>query len=96
MAWKKVSLEKFAKDLGVDYAEIKEKQRLITLIVNARKEQGLSQAQLARKLGITQPRIAKIESGMGTRQISFDVLLKILSVLGFQYRVITKREKLAA
>ncbi len=71
--------------------EIREKQRLVGLIVKTRKAENLSQAALARKLGISQARIAQIESGVGTVKVTFDVLFNMLVALGFDYRVVTKK-----
>ncbi|NQW45869.1 MAG: helix-turn-helix domain-containing protein [Deltaproteobacteria bacterium] len=86
-----MSTEKLAKSLGLNAAEVREKQRLIELIITARKEMGLSQVALAKKLKVSQGRIAQIESGIGTAKITFDVLLGVLSVLGYEYKIISKR-----
>ncbi len=91
MPWKEMSTEKLAKSLGLNAAEVREKQRLIQLIISARKEMGLSQVALAKKLKVSQGRIAQIESGIGTAKITFDVLLGVLSVLGYEYKIISKR-----
>ena len=91
MPWKEMSTEKLAKSLGLNAAEVREKQRLIQLIITARKEMGLSQVALAKKLKVSQGRIAQIESGIGTAKITFDVLLGVLSVLGYEYKIISKR-----
>lgn len=58
-------------------------------MVEFRKEKKLSQAALAKKLELSQARIAQIESGIGTAQISFDILFNILVALGYDYRVVT-------
>jgi DNA-binding XRE family transcriptional regulator len=91
MAWKELSIEALAKSLGANVAEVREKQRLARLIVKTRKEKKLSQASLAKKLGISQARIAQIESGIGTAKVTFDVLFNMLVALGFDYRVVTKK-----
>ncbi len=91
MAWKEISIEKLAKSLGANVTEIREKQRLVGLIVTTRKAKKLSQATLAKKLGISQARIAQIESGVGTAKVTFDVLFNILVALGYDYRVVTKK-----
>jgi transcriptional regulator with XRE-family HTH domain len=91
MAWKEVSIEELAKSLGANVTEIREKQRLVGLIVKTRKAKKLSQAALAKKLGISQARIAQIESGVGTAKVTFDVLFKMLVALGYDYRVVTKK-----
>lgn len=48
---------------------------------------GLSRVELAKRVGVTQSRIAQIESGIGTSKTSFDVLFNIIIVLGFDYEV---------
>jgi transcriptional regulator with XRE-family HTH domain len=91
MPWKEQSIEELADSLGVDIGEVREKQRLMELIVKTRKEKGLSQAKLAEKVGVTQGRIAQIESGVGTSRVTFDVLLDILGTLGYDYKIVTKK-----
>jgi len=91
MAWKELTVEELAKTLGANVAEIREKQRLVKLIIKARKERELSQAALAKKLGISQARVAQIESGIGTAKVTFDVLFNMLVALGFDYRVVTRK-----
>ena len=90
MAWKELTLPELAESLGVSIAEVREKQRLIELIVKIRRDRRLSQAALAKKLCISQSRIAQIESGVGTSTVSFDILLSILVTLGYDFKVITK------
>lgn len=91
MAWKETNFEKLAKTLGVNPAEVREKQKLIELIATARKEKGLSQAALAKKLGISQGRVAQIEGGIGTAKVSFDVLLNVLTQLGYEFKIQPRR-----
>jgi transcriptional regulator with XRE-family HTH domain len=91
MPWKEVTLKQLAKSLGANVSEVREKQRLSEVIVKIRKAQELSQAALAKRAGVTQSRIAQIESGVGTAKVSFDVLFNILVALGYDYRVITKK-----
>jgi len=91
MAWKDISIEELAKSLGANVTEIREKQRLVGLIVKTRKEKKLSQTTLAKKLGVSQARIAQIESGVGTAKVTFDVLFNMLVALGWDYRVVMKK-----
>lgn len=91
MAWKEISVEELAKSLGANVTEIREKQRLVGLIVKTRKAKKLSQAALAKKLKISQARVAQIESGIGTAKVTFDVLFNMLVALGYDYRVVTKK-----
>jgi len=91
MAWKEMTTEELAKSLGVNPTEVREKQKLIQFIVDARKKEKISQAALAKKVGVTQGRIAQIESGVGTSKVTFDVLLNILSVLGYDFKIVSKK-----
>ena len=91
MPWKEMSVEQLAKSLGANLTEVREKQRLITMIVKVRKAKKMSQAVLAKKLGLSQARVAQIESGVGTAKISFDVIFSILTALGYDYRVTTRK-----
>lgn len=91
MAWKEVNLRQFAESIGANVSEVREKQKLIELIIKVRKAQKLSQATLAKKIGVSQARIAQIESGIGTAKITFDVLFNILVELGYDYRVTAKK-----
>ncbi len=91
MPWKTVTAAEFAKAHGLDIREIKEKQHLMLLIAKERKSRGMTQAALAKKIGVTQGRIAQIESGIGTSRTSFDVLLGLLTKLGYQFKIVTKK-----
>lgn len=86
-----MTVEEIAKSLGINASEVREKQRLMTLIVDERKKQKLSQTALAKKLKLSQGRIAQIESGIGTNKVTFDVLLNILNVLGYDFKVTLKK-----
>ena len=91
MNWKEMTLEQLADSLGVNYAEVREKQNLIDLIVKTRKKNGISQGKLAKMVGVSQSRIAQIESGIGTSKITFDVLLNILTMLGYDFKIVYKK-----
>lgn len=91
MAWKEMTTEELAKSLGINASEVREKQKLIQLIIKGRKEQKISQAALAKKIGVTQGRIAQIESGVGTSKTTFDVLLNILVTLGYDFKILSKK-----
>jgi transcriptional regulator with XRE-family HTH domain len=91
MAWKEMTTEELAKSLGVNAKEVQEKQKLMHLIIKVRKAKGFSQVALAKKVGVSQSRIAQIESGVGTARVTFDVLLNILSVLGYDFTIVPKR-----
>lgn len=91
MAWKEMNINELAKSLGVNASEVREKQKIIQLITKSRKELKLSQAALAKKIGITQGRVAQIESGIGTSKVTFDVLLSILVAMGFDFKILPKK-----
>lgn len=91
MAWKEMTTEELAQSLGVNAKEVQEKQKLMQLIVKVRRAKGLSQAALAKKVGVSQSRIAQIESGVGTAKVTFDVLLNILAVLGYDFKIVPRK-----
>lgn len=91
MAWKEMTVEELAKSLGVDVHEVREKHRLIELIKKARKEKKMSQVQLAKKVGVTQGRIAQIESRFGTTKVALEILLSILRELGYEYKIVARK-----
>ena len=91
MAWKEMNTDELAKSLGVNVSEVREKQKLINLIVRVRKEQKVSQVVLAKRARVSQSRIAQIESGIGTSKVTFDVLLNILSLLGYDFKILPKK-----
>lgn len=93
MPFETVNLEDLAAEWGIDYAEILEKQNLIRKIIKKRNKLGLTQAQLAELIEVSQARIAQIETGMKTRKITFDILFKILKALGCSYKITVKASK---
>ena len=77
------SSKAFGKALGLSDLEmdlIKEKKRLIDKLRSAREKQGLTQAQLAKKVGSKQPAIARMESGQ-VSEVSMDFLCKVALAL---------------
>ena len=60
--------------------ELRKRQKIISQLVEARLEQGISQAELARRLGIQRSGINRLESG--TQNPTLDMILKIASALG--------------
>lgn len=91
MPWKEVKTKSIAKKMGVDIDRIREKRRLIDLIIKARKKTGLTQAQLAKKLKVSQVRISHIESGIEKSKVSFEILFDILKCLGYQCKVVARK-----
>lgn len=61
--------------------ELFETNRALTkLLANVRKEKHLTQSALATKLGVSQPRLAKLERGIGNNTV--DAVLKALFAAG--------------
>lgn len=60
--------------------EIEDKVRLIGSLIEARREQEMSQQKLGEAVGVRQPFIANIENGK--KDPSFSMLMKILRALG--------------
>ena len=79
--WNEVKKE-LLKNKGVykEYKRLEHKYRLISQLIGARVKKGLTQRQLAEKIGTKQSAIARIESGNANP--SFDFLEKITSALG--------------
>ena len=63
-----------------EIAESDLKVALITSLIEARKEQGLSQRDLEARSGVKQPQIARIERGDTNPQL--DTVLKVLAAMG--------------
>jgi predicted transcriptional regulator len=93
MPWQKVDLETWAEELGVNLYELRQKDLLIAQIITARKTLGLTQTQLAHLVNVSQPRIAQIESRVKIGSIKFDVLLNILTALGYEFQITTRKIK---
>lgn len=63
------------------YQKELEKLRIAELLVGLRVKQGITQSELARRIGASQPFIAKIESGE-SRNFSLETLIKLAIALG--------------
>ena len=100
MPFETVNTRKLASKYGIDLETIDAKHALINKIKTARLKQGLSQNDLALRINKSQSFIAKVESGIGTKNFSFDLLLLILKSLGYEFKIMTRKStsdsKLAA
>ncbi len=63
--------------------EISSRQRIISMLVNARLQKGISQAELARIIGTQRGNICRLESG--AQNPSLDMICKIAAVLGKEF-----------
>jgi predicted XRE-type DNA-binding protein len=76
-------------DLGFDAAEASVMALRVELMVQLRDQlhkQGLTQAQAAKQLGVTQPRVSALLKGVW-KDFSVDMLLTLASRLGMQPRL---------
>ena len=78
---KRMKNENFRKE----YENIQPEMDIIRAIVKARKEQKITQAELAAKTGINQGDISRLERG--TRNPSLNMLKKLASGLGMQLKI---------
>lgn len=79
--WKTVRAE-LLKDPEVhqEYEELRPRYELISQLIGARIKKGLTQAQLAKKIGTKQSAIARVEGGNANPSIAF--LEKVTKALG--------------
>ena len=81
--------KEFRDELNITQEEenvIEMEKELIRSMVAIREEQGLSQAELARKCNVKQPTIARMEKNAHSPQI--DSLLRVLAPLGYTLQIV--------
>ncbi|ULA64348.1 MAG: Helix-turn-helix transcriptional regulator [Nitrospira sp.] len=84
-------------DVRREYDGLKEEFELLDEILRARTEAGLTQAELATRIGTTQSAVARLESSMGKHSPSIDTLKRYASALGYRLQVrLVKRQGLSA
>jgi len=81
--WQEVRKELFSTD---EIAESNLRVALITALIQARQEQGLSQKQLEELSGVKQPVIARMERGTSTPSVS--TIMKLLAPLGKKLAIV--------
>ena len=67
--------------------------QIARLVSELRARTGLSQAELARKAGVSQPMIARLEKGDSRRIPTFDTIFKLIKVLGYTMSIHVQKEK---
>jgi ribosome-binding protein aMBF1 (putative translation factor) len=85
--------EKANPKLRVLVEERKEKTEMAMLLKNIRLKEDISQTELAKKAQIPQPVIARIESTRSKTMPRVDLLVKLLSAMG--YHLVLKAEKIS-
>jgi len=68
-----------------EYDALEEEFALIAAMLDARQKSGLTQAQVAERMGVKQPVVAKIESGKSN--VSFDTLKRYAHATGCKVKV---------
>ena len=68
-----------------EYAALEEEFTLIEALLDARRKAGLTQAQVAERMGVTQPVVAKLEGGKSN--VSFATLKRYAHATGCKVKV---------
>lgn len=76
-----------------EYDALKEEFELLDEILKARAEAGLTQADLAERIGTTQSAVARLESAIGKHSPSFATLKRYASALGYRLQVRLVKER---
>ncbi len=77
------------RDFKQGYEEELEKLRLVDALVALRKRQGMTQTALAKRLGVSQPFIAKLEQAE-THNFTLDTLIKLVQALNGELTIHVK------
>ena len=67
--------------------------QIARLVSDLRVRAGLSQVELAKKAGVSQPMIARLEKGDSGRTPTFDTIFRLLKVLGYTMSIHVQKEK---
>src|SRR5436190_21964859 len=76
-----------------EYKALREEFELLDEILKARTEAGLTQAELAERIGTTQSAVARMETAIGKHSPSIATLKRYASALGYrlQLRLVTEQ-----
>ena len=76
-----------------EFEKLADELALLDEFLKARTESGLTQAQVAEKIGTTQSAVARLESGQGRHSPSLSTLSKYAEALGcrLEMRLVRKR-----
>lgn len=70
-----------------EYENLKEEFELLDAILKARAEAGLTQAELAVRIGTTQSAVARMETAIGKHSPSIATLKRYASALGYRLQL---------
>lgn len=71
-------------DVKAEYDRLDEEFVILDEFLKMRAAAGLTQAEVARRMGTTQSAVARLESGRGNRSPSLATLRKYAKALGYQ------------
>lgn len=82
-------------EVKAQFDELGDEYALLDQFLKARAQQGLTQAQVAEKIGTTQSAVARMESGRGKHSPSLATLSKYAEALGcrLEIKLVRKRGK---
>ena len=88
-----VSTDNIFEDLGLDQPdELLARAKLLRQVSALIKNSGLSQQEVAKRLGVTQPKVSMLVSGR-LSAFSTDTLLHYLSILGCEVEIRVRRPR---
>lgn len=76
-----------------EYDKLKEEFELLDEILKARAEAGLTQAELAERIGTTQSAVARMETAIGKHSPSIATLKRYASALGYRLQLRLVKEQ---
>ena len=83
-------------EVNAEYEKLADEFALLDEFLKARAAQGLTQAQVAEKIGTTQSAVARMESGSGRHSPSIATLTRYADALGCKLEVrLVRRPRLA-
>ena len=80
-------------DVRREYEGLREEFEILDEILRARAEAGLTQAELANRIGTTQSAVARLETAMGKHSPSIGTLKRYASALGYRLQVRLVKER---
>lgn len=80
-------------DVRREYEGLKEEFEILDEIFKARADAGLTQAELAARIGTTQFAVARLETAMGKHSPSIGTLKRYASALGYRLQVRLVKEE---
>ena len=89
-----LTLDKFGSAIGLGPLEkevVHQKNRIIDYLKKERTKRGLSQAELAKKVGTQQPAIARMEAGQ-VGSVSFDFLIRVALAIGISLELVSSKK----